>query len=144
MSILDKLSQGVITRSAKETQALAEELARCLEDEATLALQGNLGTGKTTFVAGLAKAWGITGPVTSPSYNLLGIYRGQRMLAHIDAYRLKRSEDMDDLLIEEFIEAPYCLAIEWPERIEDWLPRDVVWLCFTEAPGNARRIQLRA
>ena len=64
MNILDRLRQGVTTGSAEETRALAAELAAALPADVTLALHGDLGVGKTTFVQGLARGFGITSPVT--------------------------------------------------------------------------------
>src|SRR5690606_35173946 len=100
-----------------ETEALAAELAAALPQCAVLALRGDLGAGKTSFVRGLARAWGITGPVTSPSFNLLNLYKGsERTLVHIDAYRLQSPEQAEGLLLDDFLEPPYCLAVEWPEQ----------------------------
>lgn len=131
MSIFDELKQGVATHSADETRALARRLAHALPPDSVLALHGDLGSGKTTFVGGLAAGWGIAGPVTSPTYNLFTLHRGERLLAHLDAYRLSRARDMDALMLEEFLESPWCLAVEWPEKIEGWLPPDALHLHFT-------------
>lgn len=117
-----ELRRGVTTGSAEETHAFAAALAGQLPANTTLALSGDLGSGKTTFVQGLGRAWGITQPISSPTFNLYHIYRGQRQLVHLDAYRLNSAAEADDLLIEDFLEEPWCLAIEWPERLDaDWL-----------------------
>jgi tRNA threonylcarbamoyladenosine biosynthesis protein TsaE len=137
------LRAGVETRSAAETQGLARELAEVLPPDATLALHGDLGCGKTTFVAGMADAWGIEGPVTSPTFNLFTIYKGKRMLVHLDAYRLHGARDMDTLMMEEFMKSPWCLAIEWPENIDGWLPPDALHLELKDTGRNRRSIQLR-
>jgi tRNA threonylcarbamoyladenosine biosynthesis protein TsaE len=144
-NIFDKLRQGVTTKSAAETCRIARALGEALPPDSTLALHGDLGSGKTTFVSGLAGAWGIEGPVTSPTFNLFTFYKGDRMLIHLDAYRLRRAEDMDALMIEEFMKSPWCLAVEWPENIEDWLPPDALHLDLKVADlGKGRRtIRLR-
>lgn len=142
MSIFDQLRKGIHTASAAETQAMAQALAEVLPEDACLALEGDLGSGKTTFTAGLARAWGIEDPVTSPTYNLLSLYEGVRLLAHIDAYRLSGASDMDALMLEELLRSPYCLCIEWPSRIEEWLPAGTLWLRFTTRPNAPHLIQL--
>ena len=76
MSIFAKLRAGVITASAEETHALARELAVALPPDATLALHGDLGVGKTTFVQGLARGLGVNEPVTSPTFNIFTLHRG--------------------------------------------------------------------
>lgn len=115
--ILTRLQQGITCDSPEATAAVAAELAAVLPPCAVLALRGDLGAGKTSFVRGLAQAWGIAGPITSPSFNLLNLYRGgERMLIHIDAYRLQSPEQAEGLLIDDLLEPPYCLAVEWPER----------------------------
>jgi tRNA threonylcarbamoyladenosine biosynthesis protein TsaE len=123
MSIFAELRAGVVTSSAAETQELAERLARALPPEATLALHGDLGVGKTTFVQGLARGFGITHPVTSPTFTIFNLHRGAaRTLVHLDAYRLDGgAAQLDALMLEDFLTPPYCLAVEWPEKIADWL-----------------------
>jgi len=123
MSIFAKLEAGVATSSAAETQSLARELALALPANCTLALHGNLGVGKTTFVQGLAEGFGIQERVTSPTFTIFTLHRGpKRTLVHLDAYRLESSGQVDDLMLEDFLTSPYCLAVEWPEKIADWIP----------------------
>jgi tRNA threonylcarbamoyladenosine biosynthesis protein TsaE len=142
-SIYDRLRQGVETSSAKETQKIARALGEALTPDATLALHGDLGSGKTTFVAGLAGAWNIMGPVTSPTFNLFTIYKGNRMLVHLDAYRLRNAGDMDALMIEEFLKSPWCMAVEWPENIEGWLPEGTLHIDLKNISKGRRSIKLR-
>lgn len=140
--ILKELRAGLRSRSAAETEAIAESLASVLPADCVLALHGNLGVGKTTFVRGLARAWGIDEAVTSPTFNLYTIYKGTRQLIHLDAYRLESGADLDALMIEDFLEAPWCFAIEWPERIADTLPEDTwhLYLTINEDLSHALRL----
>ena len=125
MNIFAKLEAGVTTSSAAATRSLARELALALPADCTLALHGNLGVGKTTFVQGLAEGFGIHEPVTSPTFNIFTLHRGtKRTLIHLDAYRLESSRQIDDLMVEDFLTSPYCMAIEWPEKISDWIPQN--------------------
>ncbi len=145
MPIFAKLSRGIVTASASETQALAAELAASLPPDAILALHGDLGVGKTTFTQGLARALGIHDPVTSPTFNLYSVYRraSGRTLVHLDAYRLENERQFDDLMIEDFLETPYCLVVEWPEKIATWLPARTLHLTLQiDSPGH-HRVSLR-
>lgn len=143
MSILDKFKHGITTDSPDQTQAYAAELASVLPINLALKLSGTLGTGKTTFVQGLAKAWGIHESVKSPSFNLYSIYQGDRQLVHLDAYRLNHPSQAEDLLIDEFLKPPFCLAIEWPEKIEGWMDEDAWLLEFDIQKNYTHTIQLR-
>ena len=129
MLIFDELRAGRITASTAETQAIAGRLAAMLPPDTTLALHGNLGVGKTTFVQGLARGWGIQEPVTSPTFNIYSVHRGPgRTLLHLDAYRLENARQAEDLLLEDFLITPWCLAIEWPGKIAAWIPSDTFHL----------------
>lgn len=122
-TILDLLRKGIVTDSAADTQRAAEALAHVVPIDTTLALHGNLGAGKTTFVQGLARGFGVTDHVTSPTFTLYNVHRGaNRTLVHLDAYRIESSREVDDLLLEDFLTTPWCLAVEWPEKIAEWLP----------------------
>jgi len=122
MTFLEKWQTGILSHSAEETEQLAAELANEIPEDWVLALHGTLGVGKTTFVRGLARAWGITGTITSPTYTLFNIYKGKRNLVHLDAYRIESQAEMENLLLEEFLVPPFCLAVEWPrnELLVDW------------------------
>jgi tRNA threonylcarbamoyladenosine biosynthesis protein TsaE len=138
----------VKTASAAATQKLAAELAAALPPDTTLALHGDLGVGKTTFVQGLARGLGVTEPVTSPTFNIYTIHRGPRevgrTLVHLDAYRLDGPRQVEDLLLEDFLVSPWCLAVEWPDRIAGWLPAGALHLDLGIAPDERHTVKLRA
>ena len=143
-NICDSLRAGVTTASAAETQALAAAFAATLPPDTTLALHGDLGVGKTTFVQGLARGLGIVAPVTSPTFNLYSVHRGPRLtLVHLDAYRLDHPRQIEDLLLEDFLISPWCLAIEWPEKIAAWLPPAALHLDLGIAPDERHTVRLR-
>ncbi len=145
-NIYAKLRAGVVTSSAAETQTLAAEFAAALPPDATLALHGDLGVGKTTFVQGLARAFGITDHVTSPTFTIFTVHRGQgplaRNLVHLDAYRLERGAQLDALMLEDFLTPPYCLAVEWPDNVADWLPPTTLHLDLGIAPDERHTLRL--
>ena len=144
MSILEKLRAGLTTASAAETRALAAELAAALPPDTVLALHGDLGVGKTTFVQGLAQGLGVREQVTSPTFAIYSVYQGtKRKLVHLDAYRLENERQLDALLLEEYLTRPWCLAIEWPEKTGAWLPKEAWHLTLSIVEGDRHRVQLR-
>ena len=143
-STSDRLRAGVLTRSAEETRSLAAAWAGELSPDTTVALHGDLGAGKTTWVQGLAAGFGITEPVASPTFTIYTIHRGKaRMLAHLDAYRLASAGEAEDLLLEEFLVSPWCLAIEWPDRIPGWIPAGALHLDLDIGADGRHSIRLR-
>jgi tRNA threonylcarbamoyladenosine biosynthesis protein TsaE len=142
MTILEKLHDGVTTRSAEETRSIAAEFATGLPPDSTVALHGNLGVGKTTFVQGLARGLGISDSVTSPTFNIFTLHRGRTTLLHLDAYRLENSRQVEDLLLADFMISPWCLAVEWPEKIADWLSPTTLHLTLGITPDERHTIRL--
>ncbi|HYD85577.1 MAG TPA: tRNA (adenosine(37)-N6)-threonylcarbamoyltransferase complex ATPase subunit type 1 TsaE [Opitutus sp.] len=144
MDIVEKLHAGVITRSPAETQQFATEFAAELPPDVALALHGNLGVGKTTFVQGLARGFGVTEPVTSPTFNIYTVHRGpRRTLVHLDAYRLESAQQIENLLLEDFLISPWCLAVEWPEKIAGFLPPTTLHLDLAIGPDETHSLRLR-
>lgn len=143
MSIFERLEAGITTASAAETRSLARELGAVLPPDCVLALHGNLGVGKTTFVQGLADGFGIRETVTSPTFNIFTLHRGPiRNLVHLDAYRLENSDQIDDLMLEDFLVSPFCLAIEWPEKIKEWIPASALHFTLSIVETARHRVQL--
>jgi tRNA threonylcarbamoyladenosine biosynthesis protein TsaE len=144
MTIFEKLRAGITTASADDTRALAAELAAALPADATLALHGDLGVGKTTFVQGLAHGLGVQAHVTSPTFAIYSVYRGSpRTLVHLDAYRLENEAQIEPLLLDEFMVSPWCLAVEWPRKVAGWLPGNALHLTLSIVDGDRHRVQLK-
>lgn len=143
MNICDKLRAGLTTESAEATRTLAAEFAATLPPDTTLALHGDMGVGKTTFVQGLAQGLGVHEHVTSPTFAIYSIYRGAgRTLVHLDAYRLENEHQIEDLLLDEFLVSPWVLAVEWPEKIAGWLPAQTIHLTLSIVDGDRHQVRL--
>jgi tRNA threonylcarbamoyladenosine biosynthesis protein TsaE len=143
MTLTERLRRGVTTHSAEATRRLAAELAGQMPIDATVALGGDLGAGKTTFVQGLARGFGITAWVTSPTFTIYTLHRGNRLLVHLDAFRIEKPEQVEALMLDEFLTTPYCLAVEWPDNIANWLPEDAWRLDMGIAADGSHHLQLR-
>lgn len=125
------------------TAALGARLAHALAGHpAVIALQGDLGAGKTTLVRALLRSMGIGGAVRSPTYTLVEPYESAGLrIFHLDLYRLAESEELEYLGIRDLEEA--LLLIEWPERGEGALPPVDLWV-HLEYAGAGRTVTLKA
>jgi len=122
---MNSAKEQVKTHSAEETQALAARLATEMPPGTVLCLHGDLGSGKTCFVQGLARALGVRRPVGSPTFTLINEYRGKGRLAHIDLYRIRGAADAFGLGLEDYLfHYDGIVAIEWAERVTEDLPEN--------------------
>ena len=130
-------------------EKVAADVASTLKPQnvgTVLALQGDLGAGKTTFTQGLAKALGVTETVTSPTFVIEKIYKLDHQafdhLIHIDAYRLEQSSELARLGWQDILSNPRnIIAIEWPEKVADIMPKDQRVLKFTFIDESTREIE---
>lgn len=141
MPILEILRSGLATHSGAETIDIGKSLASELPENSILTLEGDLGAGKTTLVKGLALGFEIEETVTSPTFNIFNYYpsrNGKSALLHMDAYRLEGDPNMvDELMLEDFMKPPYCLAIEWPKMLGPLPWKPTLELVFSiEPPGT--------
>ncbi len=133
--------RGLRSSSPEETEAIAGHFASIIPSDCFVALIGNLGAGKTTFVKALAKALGVPARVKSPSFNICLFYNipSGGSFVHVDAYRLDSSEQFDALLLDEIAPSPKILCVEWADRIS--IPSGAYILNFS-ADGDSRLITL--
>ena len=134
-----------LTRSEAETEALAAELAAAFRGGEVVLLSGELGSGKTVFVRGLARGVGADPEeVASPTFVLLTRYPGRLTLHHADLYRLAGGGDDQELGLEELPGPRGVLAIEWAERLSvyPWDPSRAVRVTLEHAGDDARRVRI--
>ncbi len=136
----------IVTNSPEETRRLGERLGARITEGFVITLDGDLGSGKTAFVQGLAR--GIETPpecyVTSPSYTLINVYPGRLPLYHVDLYRLEGAGDFEDVGLYEIIDDPGVVAIEWAERLTEDLLSDRLAVRIDRTGDQRRRFRLRA
>ena len=111
-----------------------------------LALHGDLGSGKTVLIQGLAAGLDVpdTCYVTSPTYTLINEYPGRLPLFHVDLYRLNEALDMDEIGLYDILRENNITAIEWAERLAGDLPSDYLAIDFTIISDTARQISIHA
>lgn len=130
----------ITTASAEDTEALGGVVARLLPGGGTLALCGDLASGKTCFVRGMARAIGGAAAVHSPTFTLVNEYKSQPLLYHMDLYRLAGPEEVADLGCEEIFDSDALCVVEWAERAGSLLPSRRLDILFEHAGGDLRRI----
>ena len=135
-----------VCRSVEETEAVAGRVAELVRGGGVVALEGELGAGKTRFVRGLVRALGgEAGRVSSPTYVLVQDYpiAGGRRLWHLDAYRLSGSADLEAIGFDELLAATAegdVLAVEWPSRAAGLIPGGAVRVTIEHVDESTRRI----
>lgn len=134
--------QVFTTSSAEETKELGRKIAKELKPGDVVALIGELGTGKTTFVQGLAEALGVSGGVKSPSFIILNIHRGRLNLYHLDLYRVDNINELYEIGIEEFIYSDGVTVVEWAEKAMPLLPENTIRINFFYTGNDTRRIKV--
>jgi tRNA threonylcarbamoyladenosine biosynthesis protein TsaE len=145
MPILDFHSLEIISRSAEQTRRVGMRLGTLLQAGDLIGLVGDLGSGKTTLVQGVAAGWGSLDPVSSPTFVLVNVYRrldGMR-LYHLDAYRLSGAAEAIDLDLDAMLDQGPML-VEWAERVQEALPADGLWVQLTYVDENQRDMIIKA
>ena len=143
MRFEQELRVGVDCPEPEDMVTVAAKLAPLLPENITLLLDGEMGAGKTYFVASLAKAFGVAEPVTSPTYDLVATYRApNRNLIHVDAFRIETGKEVETLGVEELLVSPWLLLVEWPANAPE-LHFGETWRLLIETPARGgRRLRL--
>ena len=127
----------IATHSETDTIALGSVIGRVLKAGDVLALQGDLGAGKTHFVQGIAKGMGIQETVVSPTFTILNYYEHDIPLQHFDFYRLEEEYELDDLGFDDYLPSGVTV-IEWSEKFPDRLPNDAAVITIEKTSPTDR------
>jgi len=145
MAILKPNAFEFFSHSAEQTRRLGVRLGAMLPVGTVICLEGDLGSGKTTLVQGIAQGWGSTDRVTSPTFVILNQYRRPNgmQLFHADAYRLAENDpfDLAILDVEQALENG-VLIVEWADRLRDSLPKEHIWIEMQWMGPNSRHFIL--
>jgi len=134
----------IISRSEKQTMRIGKKLARHLNPKDIICLIGDLGSGKTTLVKGIAEGLNINQKkITSPTFVLLNIYKGKIPLYHFDLYRLEGEVSMRSVGFEEFLYDEGVSVIEWADRLGGLMPKEYLQVQLKHLNGDKRSITLK-
>lgn len=153
------MSETFVSHSVEKTQQRAKEILAKLNGYNLLALYGELGSGKTTFVQGLAQALGVKTNVQSPTFTLVKEHRIEsrsnlpaqagkqevswKNLIHVDCYRVESAGDLKGVDLKEYWDDPDNLVvIEWAERVKNILPENRLDVCFEQTGEDQREITI--
>jgi tRNA threonylcarbamoyladenosine biosynthesis protein TsaE len=131
-----------ISALPSEMLQIAQSIHAAFPAQKVFILNGDLGSGKTTFVKAFAKAIGIEEEISSPTFSIVHEYgeEGKAKIYHFDLYRLKNEQELYQIGFEEYLERGAYVFIEWPELAKNFLPDNYVSLSFTSENENTRRI----
>jgi tRNA threonylcarbamoyladenosine biosynthesis protein TsaE len=145
MPILDANTFEFISRSPDQTRRIGIRLGMLLSPRDVICLSGELGTGKTTLVQGIARGWGSMDEATSPTFVLVNNYRRADGTAvnHLDAYRLENAAEAELLDLDQMLlDGP--LLVEWPEHIRQAIPDEHLWIDLSWLAEEQRSMVFRS
>jgi tRNA threonylcarbamoyladenosine biosynthesis protein TsaE len=132
----------VETTTPEETEAAAAELAARLRPGDVVLVTGELGSGKTTFVRGAARALGVEGPITSPTFTIGHLLPGRPDVAHLDLYRLGSLAGEDPALLDDYLTPDRVAFVEWPDAAAAVFDRVAARVRLEHVGGDHRRIRI--
>lgn len=138
------MTREFICPAETDTLALAGKLAALLPGKAFIALDGELGAGKTVFVRGLAKGLGIADDITSPTFTIVSEHEGERTLYHFDVYRLSDADELYAIGYDDYLRADAVTVMEWAVLLPDALPRERLSIAVEGEGDLPRRMTVTA
>ena len=137
---------NITTRSVAETQNLGQKLGALINQPLVIALIGDLGSGKTAFVQGLAGGLEVPDEyyITSPTFTLINEYPGRCDLVHVDLYRLEKIADLEDIGLDEMLHGRSVIAIEWADKLLNGLLTEHLSVSLEITDMNCRKLSLDA
>lgn len=129
-----------ISKSNRETEKIAEEFAKKLNNGNIIAYTGKMGAGKTTFTRGLVKGLGAGNVVSSPTFGLVNEYKGKTNIYHFDMYRVSTWEDLYSTGFFDYLDTNSIIIIEWSENIDNVLPEETIHVDIRYGDSENERI----
>lgn len=124
----------------------AREFIASMDDRTVFAFHGSMGAGKTTFIKAICEELGVEDVINSPTFAIINEYRSEttgELIYHFDFYRINKLSEAEDIGTEDYFYSGALCFIEWPEKIEDLLPGDVVHVTITEQPDHSRTVEIQ-
>ncbi len=133
-----------ISNNPAETEEIGRRFANNVDIGSVLALEGDLGSGKTQFTKGLVAGLGSSIPVTSPTFTIIHEYPGGRLpVYHFDFFRLEDQESVARLGLDDYLFGDGISVIEWADRFPEFIPEQARWILFEIKSENARTISTK-
>ncbi len=138
------MKTSFLARNTDQLTPIARDILKEIPHGAVIALYGEMGAGKTTFVHALCDEMGIQGAINSPTFSIINEYEVENgeLVYHFDFYRINSVEEAYDFGYEEYFNSGYYCFIEWPELVESLLPPQVIRINIEVLPDETRKITL--
>ena len=123
----------------------AREFVANMDDRTVFAFRGSMGAGKTTFIKAICEELGVEDVINSPTFAIINEYRSTttgELIYHFDFYRINKLSEAEDIGTEDYFYSGALCFIEWPEKIEELLPGDVVEVAITEQTDGSRIVEI--
>ena len=123
----------------------AKAFLAAMDDRTVFAFHGQMGAGKTTFIKAICEKLGVEDVINSPTFAIINEYRSEttgELIYHFDFYRINKLSEAEDIGTEDYFYSGALCFIEWPEKIEDLLPGDVVEVTIKENPDGTRTVEI--
>ena len=134
------MNKSNITVDYLDTQKLGESFSKKIKMGDIILLYGDLGSGKTTFVKGILKGFNFSSEVTSPTFSLINEYEADKKIIHIDCYRETEIMRWINIGIEDYFNSSDIVIIEWPEILENIIPKHAIKIKMNHIDNNKREI----
>ncbi len=135
--------QTIQIKSLDTIRDAAREFVAAMDDRTVFAFRGAMGAGKTTFIKAICEELGVEDVINSPTFAIINEYRSAttgELIYHFDFYRINKLSEAEDIGTEDYFYSGALCFIEWPEKVEDLLPGDVVEVQITENADGSRTI----
>jgi tRNA threonylcarbamoyladenosine biosynthesis protein TsaE len=144
--VTSRANLDIVSHGIEQTRRLGAHLGKLLSPGDVVLLEGEFGSGKTTFTQGIARGLGLDSRyVNSPTFTLINEYKGGRHhLAHIDLYRLQGISDIATLGLDDYLEGRGVTVIEWPGEAAPWLPEERLSIQFSHLNETKRTLRFYA
>lgn len=133
----------ITSSSPEETKEFAFMLGSLIKSPALILLKGELGTGKTLMVKGIAEGLGYKSEITSPTFNIIKEYFADEEIIHMDLYRLNHSEELLEIGFEDYLDRDAVILIEWPEIALSLIPANFIYIEIIKMTSLKRKIIVR-
>lgn len=123
----------------------AKAFLAAMDDRTVFAFHGQMGAGKTTFIKAICEELGVEDVINSPTFAIINEYRSEttgELIYHFDFYRINKLSEAEDIGTEDYFYSGALCFIEWPEKIEDLLPGDLVEVTIKENPDGTRTVEI--
>lgn len=135
--------QTIQISSLENIREAAKQFIAAMDDRTVFAFRGNMGAGKTTFIKAICEELGVEDVINSPTFAIVNEYRSDEtgeLIYHFDFYRINKLSEAEDIGTEDYFYSGALCFIEWPEKIEELLPGDVVEVNISENPDGTRTV----